>query len=353
VPVPAGTPFRDVGAKPVPATGPYEIRSYVPGKLLTFVRNPYFRVWSAAARPDGYPDEIVFPSAESQDAAVRDLLAGRGDLVTAWNQTPGFRNFAARHPLQVHTTSEQATGVAVLNVRRPPFADIRVRRALNYAVDRRRVAELRGVRFAQPTCQLVPPTVPGYRPYCPYTVAPDASGDWKAPDLVKARALVDASGTRGQTVVVWSEPDFRKEAEYFVSLPRQLGYRARLHSLADWHAYEKALDRNSSAQAGFIIWFLTPGLAVDIFATVGCHFQPNWARFCDSHVDAQVARLGKEEPADPAGTAGLAAAIDREITDEAPWVPLYTPRLVDLTSARVGNYQVSSGAVLLDQLWVR
>jgi peptide/nickel transport system substrate-binding protein len=194
------------------------------------------------------------------------------------------------------------------------------------------VAELRGVRFAQPTCQLVPPTVPGYRPY---TVAPDASGDWKAPDLVKARALVDASGTRGQKVVVWSEPDFRKEAEYFVALLRQLGYRARLHALAGRHAYEKALDRHPSARHS---WMSLPA---------------ELARFCDSHVDAEVARLGKEEPADPAGTAGLAAAIDREITDEAPWVPLYIPRLVDLTSARVGNYHVSNGAVLLDQLWVR
>jgi hypothetical protein len=34
-------------------------------------------------------------------------------------------------------------------------------------------------------------------------------------------------------------------------------------------------------------------------------------------------------------------------------VPLFTPRLLDLTSRRVGNYQVNQGAVLLDQLWVR
>jgi hypothetical protein len=48
-----------------------------------------------------------------------------------------------------------------------------------------------------------------------------------------------------------------------------------------------------------------------------------------------------------------AAAIDREITNRAPWVPLITPRFVDLTSARVGNYQASGGGALLDQLWVR
>ena len=67
----------------------------------------------------------------------------------------------------------------------------------------------------------------------------------------------------------------------------------------------------------------------------------------------QVARLKREEPSNPAGTAALAAAIDREITDQAPWVPLFTPRLADLTSACVLNYEDNSGAVLLDQLWVR
>ena len=54
--------------------------------------------------------------------------------------------------------------------------------------------------------------------------------------------------------------------------------------------------------------------------------------------------------------AALAARIDREIVDRAPWVPLFTPRFVDFVSNRVGNYQANTSAsssVLLDQLWVR
>jgi ABC-type transport system substrate-binding protein len=103
---------------------------------------------------------------------------------------------------------------------------------------------------------------------------------------------------------------------------------------------------------GFISWFGT-SLAVDLLSTVGCGYQPNWTRFCNARIDAQVVHLQKQEAADPAGTAGRAAAIDREITNEAPWVPLVTPRFVDLTSARVRNYEDNTGAVLLDQLWVR
>jgi YVTN family beta-propeller protein len=352
VPVPPGTPLHDVGTKPVPTTGPYKIERYVPGKLLTLVRNPYFRVWSAAARPVGYPDEIVFRGARSEDAALRELLTGKADLTTLAEQTPLFNDVAARHPLRVHPVLEQATEFIFLNVLRPPFDDIRVRQALNYAVDRKRVAALRGSAFARPTCQLVPPTVSGYRPYCPYTAAPDASGEWKAPDLAKARALIRASGTRGQKVVVWADSYFRPEVRYLVSVLRGLGYRARAHPTVDFDHYAAAADKTPGVQAGVEFEFGI-GAAADVLGSVDCHLQQNPAHFCNPRIDGQVARLKKQEPTDPASTAAFAATIDREITNKAPWVPLFTPRLVDVTSARVGNYQDNSGAVLLDQLWVR
>jgi YVTN family beta-propeller protein len=353
VPVPMGTPLHS-GTRPIPATGPYAIESYVPGRLLTLVRNRYFHVWSAAARPDGNPDQIVYRVITDPVAAVRDVLAGRADLLSEAVPAASVRNLAARYPHQLHLASQQATTFVFLNVRRPPFTDVRVRRALNYAVDRERVAALHGsVLLAQPTCQLVPSTVTGYRPYCPYTIAPDASGEWKAPDLAKARALIRESGTRGQTIVVWSFSYFHRESQYFVSLLKQLGYRARLHYIPDIADYFSALARTPTAQAGFYGWF-GESLAVDALGSVGCHYAPNPAHFCDRHVDAQLAQLAAREPVDPAGTVRLAAAIDREITDRAPWVPLFTPRFADLTSARVGNYQYNSGFnVLLDQLWVR
>jgi len=91
-----------------------------------------------------------------------------------------------------------------LNTRAPPFDDLRVRHALNLAVDRGAAVKLLGGRrLAVPACQLLPPGMPGYRPYCPYTVHPNPAGTWIAPDLARARALVRASGTKGMRVTVW------------------------------------------------------------------------------------------------------------------------------------------------------
>ncbi len=117
-------------------------------------------------------------------------------------------------------------------------------------------------------------------------------------------------------------------------------------------ATSPTLAKTPTAQAGLFGWFGNR-LAVDMLSTIGCRYgSENPAHFCDPRIDAQIARLTTEQPS--AGAAKLAATIDREIVDRAPWVPLFTPRLADLASSRVGNYQASpDGFPLLDQMWVR
>jgi peptide/nickel transport system substrate-binding protein len=173
-PVPAGTPPNDVGTKPIPSTGPYTIESYVPRRLLTLVRNNHFRSWSER-RPNGYPDEIIWRIGVRPDQAVREVIHGKADLTMV--PADRLEELAARYPRRLHLIPQHATVFVFLNTRRAPFDDIRVRQALNYAVDRRKMADLHGgPAVAQPTCQAVPPTVPGYRRYCPYTADPDSSG---------------------------------------------------------------------------------------------------------------------------------------------------------------------------------
>jgi peptide/nickel transport system substrate-binding protein len=353
VPVPAGTPSHSLSEEPIPGTGPYAVKTYVPGKVITLERNRYFRVWSPAARPAGYADQIVYDVVDDQDTAVRRLAAGGVDLVSVLAETPSLPDFARRHPRQVHRDPQNGTVFVFLNVEQRPFSDARVRRALNLAVDRREVVRLNGGDLvAAPTCQIVPPSATGYRPYCPYTLPGGPEGKWVAPDMVQARALIAASGTAGSKVSLWSFPDFDRESRYFVALLRRLGYDAHLHPVDSAAKYFPQLDAHPEIQAGFYGWFTDP-LAVQMVATLRCGFKPNPAHFCDPRIDTELRRLGDTEPVDPAGAADLAHRLDREITDAAPWVPLFTPSVIDLTSDRVGNYQAQEGSPALDQLWVR
>lgn len=76
--------------------------------------------------------------------------------------------------------------------------------------------------------------------------------------------------------------------------------------------------------------------------------------FCDTHLDRQVDRANAQQATNPAAARKLWESIDRHTVDQAPWVPLANPKVVDVLSKRVGNYQYSlSGGLLIDQLWVR
>ncbi len=164
----------------------------------------------APARPDGFPDEIVFRLGGPVNAGIAAVERGRMDVggvsLEHTEAIEALEDFKARHPSQAHLHEEQATVLAFLNVKHPPFDDVRVRRAVNFAIDRAAISASYGPGFARPTCQLRPPGTVGFRRYCPYTAAPDGTGEWKAPDLARARRLVAASGTRGMSVTVWTVP---------------------------------------------------------------------------------------------------------------------------------------------------
>jgi peptide/nickel transport system substrate-binding protein len=65
----------------------------------------------------------------------------------------------------VHTYDILDVSYAYPNSRLAPVNDRRVRQAINYAVDRRTVIELSGrsTAYAEPSCQLLPPSMPSYQ----------------------------------------------------------------------------------------------------------------------------------------------------------------------------------------------
>jgi peptide/nickel transport system substrate-binding protein len=366
--VPAGTPPRDVGTRPLPATGPYVIASYRPNHVLRLGRNPHFREWSQAAQPDGYPDEIVFEIGGGPDEAVNDVISGKADAFSTLisETSPSEGRLAAiktQHASQVHTNPQPTTVALFLNTRLAPFDRLDVRRALNYAANRAAAVDAAGgPDAAEATCQILPPHFPGYRPYCPYTAGPTTQGNWTAPDLAKARALIARSGTRGMKITVWSWADLGGLGPYAVKLLRSLGYRASMKVRSGYSYFSVINDSRTKAQIGTYVW-ISDYLAASVFFTpiLSCaSFLPNdptnqnAAEFCDPRIDRHVEQALTEQATNPEAARGLWERIDRQTVDQAPWVPLVNPKVVDVLSKRVGNYQYGpQWGMLIDQLWVR
>jgi len=363
--VPAGVPDRDVGLNPVPATGPYMIDSYVPGQALRLVRNPFFHEWSKAAQPDGYVDVIVFRLGVNPLDAVTAIERGEADWgvydIPLSPPADRLQEILIRYPAQVHINPSPEVEYFIMNTRVPPFDDLRVRRALNLAVDRNVVVRLDGgPDLAQPTCQVLPPGLPGFRPYCPYTVNPDASGMYTGPDLTRARGLVEASGTKGMRIRVLTDPHVR-DTRHVVSILRKLGYRASAWpvGLPEYNPLaSNSANRVQISRGGTLTDY--PAASDIINQWLSCSaWEPNSdtnnnrAQFCDRRIEATIRTALDLQLSDPQAASDLWTEIDRQIVNEAPWLPLVNLKTVDFVSDRVGNYQFHpQWGILLDQLWI-
>ena len=369
VAVPASTPLKT--PVPLPATGPYKIASYDAKRaVIRLVRNPRFHLWSSAAQPEGFPAEIVEKYGYTGESAVRAVESGSADVTAdgpdqTWS--PALATALRRRYASRLFSTPDSTSVAVwLNTRLAPFNDVRVRRALQYAVDRNRLLNLAGgPGTARIGCQVLPPNTDGYRPYCPYTVHPNRAGTYTGPDLAKARRLVAASGTRGRPVTVWfyDIPIGRRNGAYLVSILRSLGYEARLrtvpHTASTWRPNRQAGVGGWASDYPAASQFFVPLFTCRSYSN-NPNMNANTSGLCNPHIDAEIARARTLQTGDPPRASELWSKIDHEITDLAPWVVIRAGNAVDFVSRRTGNYTPcwlsywngTTGACL-DQLWVR
>lgn len=356
--VPSRTGGEEV-REPLPATGPYMFETYDPKEGFTLVRNPHFREWSHVAQPDGYPDRIVWRFGIEQGDAVDQVIGGDLDWVYS-EALSDFGRIMRQAPELVHSYPLTQTWYMSLGTTRPPFNDPLVRRALNLAVDRDRVVELfGGSDQARLTCQVLPPSFPGYEPYCPYTVDPGPGGEWTDPDFGKAQDLIRRAGVKkGTKVEVWGFPLITggvglKVSLYFTELLNDLGFRATHRAFSNVDRYFSRLY-SEKPQIGIAAWgqdYPAPSNFIDLL--LSCDSPANSTGLCNRQVDRMIHRALRLQAVDPPRANELWADIERRIVDLAPWVSLVNPVGTEVISEQAGDYQRNpQWGLLLDQLWV-
>jgi peptide/nickel transport system substrate-binding protein len=356
---------------PVMGTGPYVLDAHPPKDHVVLRRNRFFHVWSAAARPDGYPDVIdVTLVNDLTDAVLTQTTKGRYDDAGEVDSSSAIQRLQRSVATQLQPAPQLLTRYYFLSTQHGVFRSVLARRAVNYALDRRQaVASYGGAFFETPTCQVLPPSLYGYQPYCPYTARPDRSGIWKGPDLAKARQLVAQSGTKGATVSVAIRPDTPQVENALLAALRQLGYHVRLITFrakdpntAFTNYFNYVATASNRADAGVDGWisdYPAPSNFLQQLLTCGSiNHTPaknlNDSLFCNRGVDVEVERALGLQTTDPAAAGQQWAAIDRAITDQAPWAPFGNGRQWDVVSPRVGNFQSNPMlGTILDQMWVR
>jgi peptide/nickel transport system substrate-binding protein len=354
-PVPVATPVKDQGLNPVPATGPYMIAE-AGADGIELARNPAFREWSGAAQPDGFVEAISWRFQEKVARAFDRLSAGELDWMTGPPRTKDLAALQASHPGQVVAQAIPSTIFLGVNLRRPPFDDRRVRQALNYAIDRDHVVEFWGPTNTRPTCQILPPNLQGYEPFCPYTLEPD-SGVWSAPDVDRARALFADAEARGEKVTVLLTdyfPDNVETMRYVVHVMDDLGLRANLEIVHDYDKYLSMIN-TGKPQAYITGWAsIYPSAADFLPPNFRCGAPFNISGLCNEVLDAAMDEAQRLPGTDPAAANSAWIEIEHRLVKDAIWVPLWNNVSTFAFSARAGNIQIHpQWGVLPSRLWVQ
>jgi peptide/nickel transport system substrate-binding protein len=330
-PVPPGTPMRDQSFDPPPATGPYAITS---ARLSgwNYARNPAWQQANGALMPqipDGHVDRIQVAVVRNQETQVNELLSGRLDWL--FDPPPLDRTGeieAGDDGTQLRVEPTLSTYYFWLNTQRAPFNDLKVRQAVNYAVD---PAALRLVYDGQtiPTHQILPPGMPGYRKF-----------DLYPHNMRKARRLMREADPADRRITVWTDGESPNDdaGRYYRRVLQQLGFHARLKILNPDNYFTVIGNQHTpNLDTGFADWFEDYPHPNDFFqpllASKPTPFDnENFSRLVAPKLNQRAAGLEQQPgPIDEGAYAGL----DRDFMRLAPIVPFGTRSLAAAFSGAV------------------
>ena len=323
----------DFGKNPV-GTGAFKLAEWTLGQKLVFARNTDY--WNA-----GVPklDQITFEVGQEPIVALLRLQQGEVDIpgdgippakFLEVTQDPTYKDFVIEGG-QLHT------GYITMNVKMPPFDDVKVRQAVNMAINKDRAVRIINGR-AVPANQPLPPSMPGY--------ADDYEGYAFDPEAAKA-LLAEAGfpdGFETELFVYNTDPNPRI-AQSFQQDLAGIGIKAEIRSLAQANVIAAGGEPDQAPMiwSGGMAWiadfpdpsnFYGPILGCDGAVQGGW----NWSWYCNPDLDAKAVEA--DAMTDPAMATEREAKwreIYLAIMEDAPWVPVFNEQRFTMRSAKLGG----------------
>lgn len=324
---------QDFGKHPV-GTGAFMMKEWKLGQRVVYVRNPnYYK--------PGLPrlDKIIFEVGQEPTVALLRLQRGEVDILGDGIPPARF--------LQVKNDPKNAgmiieggqlhTGYIALNVRMKPFDNLKVRQAVNMAINKKRICKIINNR-AIPANQPLPPSMPGYdKNYKGYPYNP-----------AKAKKLLKEAGyPNGFTTELYAsntDPNPRI-AQAIQSDLAGIGIKADLKTLAQ----SAVITAGGEADQAPMIW--SGGMAwIADFPDPSNFYGPilgcggavkggwNWSWYCNKKIEARAeAADALSDPSKTEERNERWRSIFIDIMKDAPWVPIFNEQRFTMRAKRLGG----------------
>jgi peptide/nickel transport system substrate-binding protein len=318
--LPPDTPAEDQTVSPPPATGPYMVTKVKPGRSWEYERNPAWEKANGEAMPQlpgGHVDRIEFEVRSNPNTQVDEVERGEVDWMK--NQPSPDRYQELKRKYEGTQFREEPT-VSVyyfwMNTQEPPFDDVRVRRAVNYALNPEALERIYAGTIAR-TQQVLPAQMPGYRKIELYPY-----------DMRRAKKLVTEADPADREVTVWTNnlPPNDEAGEYYQQVLEELGFEVQLKAVNAANYFTLTGNAGTpNLDTGWSNWFLDYPHPDDYFQpqlsgeSIAPNGNTNWANFDDPAIDAEIKELGRQRLSPQVEREY--AELDEAVMKQAPWAP--------------------------------
>ncbi len=322
---------EDFGKHPV-GTGAFSLAEWSLGQRLVFKKNPdYYNA--------GIPklDQITFEVGQEPIVALLRLQNGEVDI--AGDGIPPAKFLEVKNDPKYADSivegSQLHTGYITLNVKMKPFDNLKVRQAVNMAINKDRIVRIINGR-AVPANQPLPPLMPGYDPdYKGFAYDPDA-----AKSLLAEAGFGD--GFETELYVANTDPQPRIAQAIQQDLAA-IGIKAGIKSLAQGNVIAAGgeVDQAPMIWSGGMAWIADFPDPSNFYGPIlGCGGAVpggwNWAWYCNESIEKRaIAADSMTDPADAEKRMAAWRKIFTDIQDEAPWVPIFNEQRFTMRSDRL------------------
>ncbi|MGO7047621.1 ABC transporter substrate-binding protein [Rhizobium johnstonii] len=323
----------DFGKKPV-GSGTFILKDWTIGQQLVFERNKDYFV-------KGVPYIDSFKVEVGQEPLVALLRLQKGEVDIAGDGIPPAKFLEIKNSAegaQMIVDGEQLhTGYITLNTKVKPFDNLKVRQALNMAINKDRITRILNGR-ATPANQPLPPLMPGY----------DKSFTGYAYDVAKAKALLAEAGYPDgfETVLYSTNTDPQPRIAQAIQQDlAAVGVKAEVRALAQANVIAAGGTEGEAPMiwSGGMAWIADFPDPSNFYGPIlGCAGAVpggwNWSWYCNADLDKRA--VAADSMSDPAKAAERTAAWDKIFTDimaDAPWIPVINERRVVAKSLRMGG----------------
>jgi peptide/nickel transport system substrate-binding protein len=217
-----------------------------------------------------------------------------------------------------------------MNTTQPPFNDLKVRQAVNYAVDGEALERIYAGEL-KVSHGILPSAMPGYTEY-----------DLYPHNLAKAKAMIKQANPADRNITVWTDTLSPNDqaGEYYESVLNEIGFHATLKKVSADNYYTVIGDQSTpDLDTGWANFFADYPNPNDFFQPMlaGSSIAPvnnsNLARIDDPQLNAKIEQLATEQlgPKQEREYSEL----DKEYMEQAPWVPYGTGALSVFVSSDI------------------